>query len=374
MIWTKYKIETKVEATDIVASVLFDNGIVGVEIEDNLNLSSEDLKKIYVDIPKINEENDIAYVIFYVALFDDKIQYDEAIKQKSNVNFNKSIDNSYMKSYDNIFMKDNFMKVLSKIKLDISEYQDLIDMGSLNITYDTIDDEIFLNKWKENFKAIDLGDVIILPSFDKRKTYDNKINIYIDPGTAFGTGQHATTKLIIDSIIDYKKENDTTYKKFLDVGTGSGILSILAYKIGFDKVCAIDVDSYVESNLIDNLRLNNIIDYKKYDYKNGLMIDDKLYHDIKFIYAFGNIIDDVHFRKRVATYKYDLITINILAPIIISMIENADIKSMLSVNGHLILSGIIKEYEKNVENALKSRLNIYKKAYIDDWVMIDACL
>lgn len=374
MIWTKYKIETKVEATDIVASVLFDNGIVGVEIEDNLNLSSEDLKKIYVDIPKINDENDIANVIFYVALFDDKIQYDEAIKQKSNVNFNQSVDNSYMKSYDNIFMKDDFMKVLSKIKLDISEYQDLIDMGSLNITYDTIDDEIFLNKWKENFKAIDLGDVIILPSFDKRKTDDNKIKIYIDPGTAFGTGQHATTKLIIDSIIDYKKENDTTYKKFLDVGTGSGILSILAYKIGFDKVCAIDVDSYVESNLIDNLRLNNIIDYKKYDYKNGLMIDDKLYHDIKFIYAFGNIIDDVHFRKKVATYKYDLITINILAPIIISMIENADIKSMLSDNGHLILSGIIKEYEKNVENALKSRLNIYKKAYIDDWVMIDACL
>ena len=351
MIWKKITINTNVEAADIVASVLFENGIVGAEISDNQNLSKEDLDKMFVDIPKVNVDDGLSKVSFYVSIGERKENKFENVDKNI-------IDNSYMNSSDNIFKKEEFDTILSNIKSDLNEYREFMDMGSLNIDEEELDDKIFLNKWKENFKSVKIDNVNILPNWEK--PVDGMINIFIEPGNAFGTGQHETTKLCFKSISEIlSKKNNVN---FLDIGTGSGILSIFAKKLGAKKVVAIDIDENCEFNLIENLKLNNI----KYS-KLSNSIDGE-----DFIYGFGNIITDDVLRKIILTIKYDVIVANILAPVIISLITKGKVSEFLTNNGHLILSGIIEEKKDDVILALKESgdfcdINCHKE---NDWVSI----
>ena len=121
MIWKKITIDTLVEAADIVASVLFDNNIVGVEIEDNQNLTEEELKKMYVDIPKLNIDDGKSKVSFYVSIGerykDNFDSYDKSI-----------VDNSYMMSNDNIFSEEEYNEILSNVKKELEDYRDFMDM------------------------------------------------------------------------------------------------------------------------------------------------------------------------------------------------------------------------------------------------------
>ena len=358
MIWKKITINTNVEAADIVASVLFENNIIGAEIEDNQNLSDEDLKKMYVDIPKYNIDDGKSKVSFYVSIGEKKLS-------KFNNVDNNLIDSSYMSSNDNIFTKSEFEEIFDKIKSELDEYKNFIDMGSLYIEEKDLDDEVFLNKWKENFHSLEIDDINILPNWEKPKP--GKTNILIEPGNAFGTGQHATTKLCVKAISDILKSN-RDIKNFLDIGTGSGILSIIASKLNAKRVVAIDIDENCELNLLENLKLNCIDSYTKIDKKFELYTME---HS-DFIYGFGNIISDVDFRKNVGLIKYDIIVANILAPVLVSLIKAGNISSFLKDGGKLILSGIINEKQEDVISALKGS-NCFKNIDVnseDDWVAI----
>lgn len=358
MIWKKITIDTLVEAADIVASVLFDNGIVGAEIEDNQNLTSEELKKMYVDIPKMNVDDGKSKVSFYVSV---------GKKNSSDFdNVDKSIvDNSYMASNDNIFDEIEFENILNSIKTDLEDYKNFMDMGSLEFTEETLDDNIFLNKWKENFKSIKIDNINILPSWEKDYNKDD-INVFIEPGNAFGTGQHETTRLCVLALKEIISHNKID--NFLDIGAGSGILSIIAYKLGAKKVFAIDIDENCEFNLLENLKLNNIDSFVKIDENKSNV--ETIKED--FVYGFGNIITDEWLKKSLSVKKYDIIVANILAPVIISLIEKADIVSYLNDGGKLVLSGIIKEKENEVRDALiKTRKIKDIKSNIEgEWVSI----
>ena len=358
MIWKKITINTNVEAADIVASVLFDNGIVGAEIEDNQNLSEEDLKKMYVDIPKIYIDDGKSKVSFYVS-----------IGNKKNSNFDNVdkniIDNSYMKSNDNIFTEAEFKNIMDNINSGLEEYRQFMDMGSLDIEERELNDEEFLNKWKENFKSLVIDDINILPNWEKAK--DSKLNIFIEPGNAFGTGQHATTKLCVKAIEKLVNEKGKDLS-FLDIGTGSGILSIIAYKLGINRIVAIDIDENCELNLRENLKLNNIDSIDKIVGEN-YSID---FNKHKFIYGFGNIICDSKLRKIVGSEKYDIIVANILAPVLISLIEQGNIGSFLVGGGSLVLSGIIKEKLNDVLASLNKSACFKDISYDfeDEWAVI----
>ena len=354
MKWKKITINTLVEATDIVASVLFDNGIVGAEIEDNQNLTSEELKKMYVDIPKFNVDDGKSKVSFYVSI-GDKINksYDD----------NNLVDSSYMMSNDNIFTESEFDKVLGDIKSDLEEYKTFMNMGSLAFEEKVLDDKDFLNKWKENFKSIKINNINILPSWEK-KVNDNEINIFIEPGNAFGTGQHETTKLCTVAIEEIIKNSKV--KNFLDIGAGSGILSLIAYKLGVNKVYAIDIDDNCEFNLLENLKLNKIENYKK------ISSEDNNSNLANFIYGFGNIITDEWLQNYLKKEKYDIIVANILAPVIISLIDKADIVSYLNDGGKIVLSGIIKDKEDEVRKVLQnnSKIKNIVSSADGDWVSL----
>ena len=365
MIWKKITIETKTEAADIVASVLFDNGIIGAEIEDNQNLSEEELKKMYVDIPLNKFDDGKAKVSFYISIkegSEEKVAVKDVDKNL--------VDNSYIMSTDNIFTKEEYDSIFENIKNELESYRDFVDMGSLNISETELDDKIFLNKWKENFKGVKIDDIEILPSWEKgsnKSIENNGLNIYIEPGSAFGTGKHPTTSLCVKAISEIMKEGKGD-SKLLDVGAGSGILSIIAMKLGVNKVVAVDIDKSVESNLLENLKLNGIEKIKKFDESET---DFSKVLDMEFTYGFGNILTDKWVVDFVNYIKYDIIVANILAPVIISLLTRGKITQYLKSGGYLILSGIIKEKEQEVANVLKNTVNIreYEAVYEDEWVM-----
>ena len=351
MIWNKYTIKTKTEAADIVASILFDNGIIGVEIDDNKNLSDDDLKKMYVDIPLDKIDDGIAKVSFYVSLCDNK----SSIVENYFKTFDKKldnfiVDNSYKMSTDNIFTHDEFKTILCNIKKELNLYNSFMDMGELIFTDSELDDKIFLNKWKENFKSFNIGDISIIPCWEKTK--NDGINIYIEPGSAFGTGKHATTKLCIEGL--KRIINNRNVNNVLDIGCGSGILSIVAKKLGAKNIFAIDIDNSIEQNLIENLKLNGIF-------------------DDSFKYYFGNILTDDKISDCIKSIKYDIIVANILAPVIISLIKTAKISNYLNENGYLIFSGIIKEKENSVIDAIKNddKIKDFRVYSEDEWRMIE---
>ena len=356
MKWKKITINTLVEATDIVASVLFDNGIVGAEIEDNQNLTNQELKKMYVDIPKLNVDDGKSKVSFYVS-----------IGEKTNKEYDDKelVDSSYMVSNDNIFTESEFENILNSIKNDLEDYKSFMNMGSLTFEEKELDDKDFLTKWKENFKSIKIDNIKILPSWEN-ECDKGDISIFIEPGNAFGTGQHETTRLCalaLKEIIDKKNVSN-----FLDIGAGSGILSLIAYKLGVKKVFAIDIDDNCEFNLLENLKLNNIRNVKKIS-ANDFSINN---NDSRFVYGFGNIFTDEWLQKVLKSENFDIITVNILAHVIISLIEKANIVSYLKDGGILILSGILKEKENDVIEVLRKNKNIKNiKTNIEgEWVSI----
>ena len=194
MKWNKFTLKTRTDVEDIIISTLADIGIQGAEIEDKQPLTEEDKKQMFVDIlPDMPEDDGVAYLNFYL---------DE---------------------------DENVEEMLQKVKDELSELRNFVDIGEGTITTSQTEDKDWINNWKQYFKQFYVDDILIIPSWEEVKEEDkDRMIIHIDPGTAFGTGMHETTQLCIRQLKKYV----TPETELLDVGTGSGILSIVALKIG----------------------------------------------------------------------------------------------------------------------------------------------
>lgn len=352
MKYTKYTIETTSQAEDIVSSVIFDNGISGVLIEDKENLSEKELKEMYVDIPINNKSDGKAKISFYINIVD-KEQKSEIDKIKFEQEKNKaSLDLSYSDNFDNVFLQEEFDSILNNIKQELKEYEDFTNLGSLNITKEELPDIDYMNNWKKFYKPIAIDDVVVKPSFeDDKEEYKNKIVINIEPGQAFGTGSHETTKLCMKAIKKCIKNFNNNVVNFMDIGCGSGILGILAKKLDAKDVVNIDVDDNIKSNIEKNYELNN-------------MTCDKLY--------FGNIITDKDFRNNQEFYNKDIVVANIISKVIIALILEAKVHEFLKPNAYFITSGILVENIEDVKNAIykDNHFEIIEDNFDGEW----ACL
>lgn len=314
MKWNKFTLKTLTEVEDIVISTLAEAGVEGVEIEDKVPLTESDKKQMFVDIlPDGPADDGIAYLSFYLEESEDK----EAL--------------------------------LQRVREELEELRNFVDIGEGTIVESQTEDKDWINNWKQYFHQFYVDDILIIPSWEKvSKEDEDKMIIHIDPGTAFGTGMHETTQLCMRQLKKYVTEET----ELLDVGTGSGILSIVALKLGANHAVGTDLDPCAISATKENLEVNEIA--------SGSM-------DV----LIGNIIDDKSVQDQVGYEKYDIVVANILADVLVPL--TPVILNQMKKGGIYITSGIIDEKEEVVVEAVKKAgLEVLEITYQGEWVSVTA--
>ncbi len=322
MKFNKYTIKTTTEAEDIISSTLMELGIEGVEIEDKIPLSDQEKAAMFVDIlPQTEDDDGVAYLSFYLDADEDN------------------------------------EPVLENVRAELEDLKSFMDIGECTIIATQLQDTDYINNWKQYFhqfyiqgdKSKGEEDILIVPSWEEVKPEDNdKMIIHIDPGTAFGTGMHETTQLCIKQLRKYVTK-DTA---LLDIGTGSGILSIMAYKFGAESAVGTDLDPCAIEAVQDNME------------KNGL-------DEAGFKLIIGNIIDSKEIQDEVGYGKYDIVAANILAEVLIPL--TPVIIHQLKPGGIYITSGIIEDKEQAVVDAVKAAgLEVLEVNHQGEWVNVTA--
>lgn len=226
--------------------------------------------------------------------------------------------------------------MLSSVKNEMSELKKRDSdnkFGRLAVELSNVKEEDWANNWKQYFKPLTIGEkLVIKPSWEAYENSDNKIILEIDPASSFGTGQHNTTQLCLELL----EKNLDKNNKLLDIGCGSGILSIAGILLGAESACAVDID------------LNSVKTAKDNAVKNKI-------EDSRYSALYGNILTEAALCEKIGS-GYDIITANIVADILIAM--SPLFKSFIKPDGILILSGIISERSSEVIAAMNN--NGYK--------------
>ena len=322
MQWIKFTLTTTTQAVDLISAAFDEIGIEGIEIEDNIPLTESETKGMFIDIlPELPEDRGIAKVSFYLEPEQD-------------------ID-----------------EILKRVEEALDELSLFTNLGERKLVREFTADKDWINNWKEFFKPFMIGDILIKPTWEelpKDASYDTLIQI--DPGTAFGTGSHETTRLCITELEKHIKElkaKEVNDLKVLDVGTGSGILGIAALKLGASYVFGTELDENAFEAIYSNMENNNI---------------DKA----DFELVCGNIIDDELIKDKAGYDKYDICVANILAPVIILL--QKDIARHIKKGGVFITSGIIDTKMEEVKKALEENENfeISEINKLGEWYNITA--
>ena len=314
MKWNRFTVKTKTEAEDIVISTLAEVGIEGVEIQDKQPLTEEDKAQMFVDImPEGPADDGVAYLNFYLEEDADK----EAI--------------------------------LKDVREALDDLRNFMDIGEATIEESQTEDKDWINNWKQYFHQFYVDDILIVPSWEEVKAEDkDKMILHIDPGTAFGTGMHETTQLVIRQLKKYV----TPDTEMLDVVTGSGILGIVALKLGARHVLGTDLDPCAVPAVAENKEANQIVNET-------------------FDMVIGNIIDDKAIQDQAGYEKYDIVTANILADVLIPL--TPVIVNQMKKGAYYITSGILDVKEEVVVEAVKAAgLTVVEVTHQGEWVSVTA--
>lgn len=299
--WIEIFIETTKEGFEPVSGIIYQCGITGVMIED-----ADDFEEFLE-----NPARDWDYI------------EDELVEQKHNA---KNGITFFVR--DNMNGKETFELVKEMLK-NAKENEKEIDFGSLDITVKNIKEDDWANNWKKYFKPFAVGDkIVIRPSWEEYNDDGNKTVLKIDPGHVFGTGTHETTQLCIELIENYLKKDDMV----LDIGCGSGILSIASLLLGAKYADAVDIDPNAIDIAYTNAGMNDI-GRETYDVVSG------------------NILEDEDLNEKYSGKKYDVVEANIVADVIIALTDK--IPQYIEDGGVFISSGIIVERLDDVLEALK---------------------
>jgi len=278
MKWYEISIKTTEEAEDAISNILYELGANGVVIEDNEIVSKPNLWD-YIDEDQFTKK-DYAKVCAY---------------------FPESI---------------NILELIHTIEQKLKETAKYINIGEGKIAVSDVDEKDWAEEWKKYYKPVEIGDIVIVPSWEDYKAEDSKTIVRLDPGMAFGTGTHESTVLCLEAIQNYVKPG----MNVLDVGTGSGILAIAAKKLLAKRVLAVDIDEVAVKVAKENANLNGVeIEIKK-----------------------NNLVEGIE-------EKFDIVVANIVADIIIRL--STYVNRVLKDSGIFISSGII---ENRLEDVLKS--------------------
>jgi len=304
--WSEISIHTTHEAIEAVSNILHESGAGGVVIEDSLMLT---------------KDWDTPFGEMYNLSPDD---YPE--------------EGVYVKAYlpVNSFLGETIEQIKESIN-NLMLYDIDYSPGTISITQ--VNEEDWASSWKKYYKPVAITEhITITPTWENYEKKDNEIVIELDPGMAFGTGTHPTTKLCIVELEKYISNNDIVY----DVGCGSGVLSVVAAKLGASEVYSFDLDTVAINTTIINSKINKV--------------------DEKIVPKINNLLDGI-------TKPADIIVANILAEVIVRLAKS--IIPLLNKQGVFIASGIIVQKEQEVKAALEEAgLKIVDSNYDGDWVSI----
>lgn len=312
MEWTKYTIHTTEEAEEEIISALYDFGITGIEIEDAVPVLPEESGGLFGDVvPDLPEDDHTARISFYTE-----------------------------SGQDDADLIANIAEALRGIGARV-------DTGEARITSSYTAEEDWINNWKAYFHSFRVDDILIQPTWEKDpEDQDASLVLHIDPGTAFGTGAHESTQLAIRGLRKYCKAGD----RFLDIGTGSGILGIIALKSGASHVFATDLDENVVQAVSDNLSSNDI-------------------PEEDFELVLGNLADNPDVRDKAGYGIYDIAAANIIAEILADI--TPAVPAFLKSGGIYVTSGILTEREDIVLAAgKKAGLTVLETLRMGEWSAI----
>ena len=301
MEWTELNIYTTTEGIDLICSRLMDIGVKGFAIKDaedfNEFLENKNGKWDYIDEDLLGLSDCETCITIYLP---NNNQGAEML-----ISVNAMLKEMKAADTENVF-------------------------GRLETDFSSIREEDWANNWKQYFKPLKIGNkLLIKPSWEDYKADgDERIILEIDPASSFGTGQHHTTRLCLELLENSIEKGD----ELLDMGCGSGILSIGAMLLGAENAVAVDIEENAVASAIENAAKNNI-------------------PEDKYIAYCGNVLSDNALADKIDK-KYDIITANIVADVLIAMGSLFD--RYLKENGILIISGIIEERMDEVINAVEN--------------------
>ena len=328
MKWMRFRVRTTAEAEDILISEMEEIGLDGAQIEDNVPLTAAEKEQMFVDIlPEGPADDGKAFLSFFL---EEKEDGTLAVGEET-------------KTADQV--RGEMKEVLERVR------SWGVDIGDGTISVDETEDLDWINNWKQYFHQFWIDDILVIPSWESPEAEARKprLTLHIDPGTAFGTGMHETTQLCIRQIREYL----TPETRILDLGTGSGILAILALMLGAESAVGTDLDPCAPPAILDNMK-NNGVDPDKFEV------------------ILGNLIDDKEVQDKVGYGKYDIVVANILADILSPMTPAA--ARCLKSGGVYITSGIIEGREKDVAAAMeKAGLTVTGITAQGEWRCVTAC-
>lgn len=276
--WIEVRVITKSEALEPISGIFYSLDCKGVAIEDPEDILGREQGPLTWDFADIN-----------------------VLEHKGKV--------AVVKAY--FAEEDNIEDVLEYVNERLTELKEMgLDLGEAKVEHEKMHKEDWANTWKQYYKPSKVGEkIVVKPIWEEYEAKDGELVVDLDPGMAFGTGTHETTRMCIQALERYVKEESTVF----DVGCGSGILAIAAAKLGAKLAVGVDLDPVAVESSIENVGYNNL-------------------NNIEILH--GNLVE-------VIDGKADIVVANILAEIICILTD--DVKRVLKDGGVFITSGIIHD-------------------------------
>ncbi len=318
MDWIQAKIITTNEGIEPICGALYELGITGIEISDK-----EDFKEFL--------ENNRKYWDYV----DDELERLKETDSCITLYFSKD---------------DEGTEQLATVKNAIADLKNQDKngaFGSLSLIEEEMRDEDWSENWKQYFKPLEIGEkVLVVPEWETDVPDSDRVKFLINPGLSFGTGSHESTRMCIEEIEKHLRKGD----RVLDLGCGSGILSVIALLLGGAEATAVDIDPMAVEVAYSNLKLNGL--------------NQNIYHGFD-----GDITTDVVLREKLAEKKYDIVLANIVADVIIAL--SGFVKDFVKDDGVFICSGIIIERKDEVVKSLENAgLKIKEIRTMGEWAAV----
>ena len=310
MKWTEVLIKVDPQAVEAVTDILYGLGAQGVAIDEP------------VDVERLREDE------LYWDYIDEKLLENDTEETKIMAYFSEEETN----------LPEKIAVIKEKIR-NLTEFG--LSIGSGTVELSNVNQEDWESAWKQYFKPVHVTDrIVVKPEWEEYSPQEGEIVIEIDPGMAFGTGTHETTSMCINQIEKNLKAGD----RVIDIGSGSGILSMASVLLGAEKATGVDLDPVAVRVALENVELNNLQD--------------------KIEILHGNLTD-------VIREKADIVVANIMADIILILLE--DVRAFIKDDGLFISSGIIQEKRAAVEaRLLEKNFSIVEVETKGEWCAITA--